>query len=527
MGMKITLRYPEDHHSLILDCREGESLLEAMERQKVSYRAECGGRGACGKCRIKLLAGELKITSWDRACFREEELQQGYRLSCKAYPEEDCLLELLPGFETRDYAVVTEASVHDTVANSMETRSEGQALYANPLRTGQKLSIAIDLGTTTLVFALVDHRGRVIRTYSSLNPQRAFGADVISRIKASTEGKKELLRDRIRAELKEGIWTLIHQEEIEPDGIGQIMLAGNTTMIHLLMGYDCSSLGTYPFTPVNIKRLRIKTKEILSLEDQIPFTIFPGISAFVGGDILAGLLACGFDRTDRVNLLVDLGTNGEMALGNRKQILVTSTAAGPAFEGGNLSCGMGSIPGAISHVRIEEGIGRFDTIGGKPPIGICGTGVLELTAELLNNGWMDENGLLADPYFEQGFEIGGMKFLQKDVRELQMAKAAVRAGIEILVRRHGIAFEKIDKVYLAGGFGYRMDVAKAVRIGLFPPELETKIVAVGNSSLSGMIRCLTDEAAEAGMEQLLAVAQEIHLSNEADFNERYLEAMSF
>ncbi len=553
MSTRIRLRLPENQQSITLDCREGESLLEALLRHKLPYRAECGGRGTCGKCRIRVLEGELRISSWDRAFFREEELKLGYRLSCKAYPEEDCLIELFAGFEDRGYEIITAMSGKGHEAEAPSSPAKEEQITATAGKHGQDLSIGIDLGTTTLAFALVDRTGRVIRTHASLNPQRVYGADVISRIKASTEGRKEHLRELIRTELKQGIRELLKPDGTEPEQIrqrkpegkepeqirqrkpegkepeliGQIMLAGNTTMIHLLMGYDCRGLGIYPFTPVNVNMVRQDTGELLSEAYSIPITILPGVSAFVGGDILAGLLACGFDKAEELCLFVDLGTNGEMALGNRNKILVSSTAAGPAFEGGNLSCGVGSIPGAISHVMLAEGACSYETIGGKPAIGICGTGVIELVSELLRTGRMDESGLLAEPYFEQGFELAGMSFLQKDIRELQMAKAAIRAGIEILARRYGISYADIHKVYLAGGFGYKLDVAKAVHIGLFPPELAGRIEAVGNSALAGSIRCLTKEEDLAELERLRSVSQEIHLSNEGDFYESYIGAMSF
>jgi uncharacterized 2Fe-2S/4Fe-4S cluster protein (DUF4445 family) len=561
LNRKIRLRLPKVDEIITLNCREGESLLEALLRNKLPYRADCGGRGTCGKCRVKLLEGKLKITAWDKALFGEEELKEGYRLSCKAYPEEDCLIELLSAYDGQGYEIVTDMAgmahreeslssqakeqpvkVKELQAhvNEQLTQAKNQQAYAEEQQTQAKeqnikikelrkhaISIAIDLGTTTLVFALVDHGGRVIRTYSSLNPQRAYGADVISRIKASTEGRKEILRDLIRAELEQGIKEVIRIEGIRKEEIRQIMLAGNTSMIHLLMGYDCSTLGVYPFNPVNLDRIETEAKDLLSEAYEMPFIILPGISAFVGGDILAGLLACGFDRSEELCLFVDLGTNGEMALGNHNRILVSSTAAGPAFEGGNLSCGVGSIPGAISHVAIKEGVCSYETIGGKTPVGICGTGVIELVSELLRNGFMDESGLLADPYFEEGFEIAGMRFLQKDIRELQMAKAAVRTGIEILIRKYGVSCGDIHKVYLAGGFGYKLNVAKAVHIGLFPPELKDRIEAVGNSCLAGIIRCLTKEADLGDMEKVRSVSQELHLSNEPDFYESYIGAMSF
>ncbi len=565
MSTKITLLLPEEHQTLTIDCLEGESLLEAMLRQKVIYRADCGGRGTCGKCRVKVLAGELKVTAWDTRVLSEEELQQGYRLSCKAYPEDKLSIELISGYETAGYEVVADlpgnrsgntpdnkpdnkpdskpdnkadAKLYNIADNDTDNRTGDEAGLKDPVKQLQvtgisgdsiiDLAVAIDLGTTTLAYALVDRiAGRVIKTHTSLNPQRNYGADVISRIKASADGKKDILKSMIRLELEEGIRALISMAGIGPNQLNQIVIAGNTTMIHLLMGYDCSTLGVYPFTPVNISIIRMEAKEVFSDIFHMPLTILPGISAFIGGDILAGLLSCGFDRTEELCLLVDLGTNGELALGNRNKILVTSTAAGPAFEGVNISCGVGSIPGAISHVTIEEEECRYETIGGKPPVGICGTGVIELTSELLRDGKMDETGLLADPFFEQGYDIGGMKFLQRDVRELQMAKAAIRAGIELLVSKLGIACHEINKVYLAGGFGYKMDVSKALHIGLFPPELAGKIEAVGNCSLGGAITSLTDKAADIRMEKLMQVAQEVHLSNESDFSDLYIEAISF
>lgn len=529
MSTEITLLLPEEHKTLTIECLIGESLLEAMLRQKVTYRADCGGRGTCGKCKVKVLTGELKITAWDTRVFSKEELQQGYRLSCKAYPEEKLSIELISGFDIAGFEVVADMSVNQKDNNTDNKPNNKESNKADGIADSiTDLSVAIDLGTTTLAYALVDRKdGRIIKTHTSLNPQRNYGADVISRMKASVDGKKDILKSLIRMELEEGIKELTEKVGLEPDQISQIVIAGNTTMIHLFMGYDCSSLGVYPFTPVNISTIRMEAKEVFSDIFQMPLTILPGISVFVGGDILAGLLSCGFDKAEELRLFVDLGTNGELALGNRNKILVTSTAAGPAFEGVGISCGVGSIPGAISHVTIEGEICRYETIGDRTPVGICGTGVIELTSELLGSGKLDDTGLLADPYFEHGYEIGGLRFLQKDVRELQMAKAAIRAGIELLVRKFGVACHEIDKVYLAGGFGYKMDVSKALHIGLFPPELTGRIEAVGNCSLAGAITSLTDEAADTRMMMLLQVAQEVHLSNEPDFNDLYIESISF
>ncbi|MCC8029436.1 MAG: ATP-binding protein [Lachnospiraceae bacterium] len=342
----------------------------------------------------------------------------------------------------------------------------------------------------------------------------------------------------------------------------------------------------------------------------------------MGADITAGLLACGFDRTDRVNVLIDLGTNGEMAVGNREKIMVTSTAAGPAFEGGNISCGMGSMPGAISRVEIRGGqtgisvgktgtsggqagisVGKtgtsggktdasgektvcgFDgedvsartdagiesrdivcyttgerlsgdssgkekqsscaevrtgqgdifcrTIGGRAPVGLCGTGVIETVYELLKNEWIDETGLLDEAYFDDGFVLaasaagGDIRFTQKDVREVQLAKSAVRAGLETLLLRYGVTYREIGTLYLAGGFGARIDLKKAAGIGLLPEELLGKAAAVGNSALRGAAEFLRDEHAAARMEQIIQVSEEVQLAADKDFNRFYMEYMMF
>ncbi|MDD4112323.1 MAG: ASKHA domain-containing protein, partial [Herbinix sp.] len=330
-----------------------------------------------------------------------------------------------------------------------------------------------------------------------------------------------------RDELRRGFLYILQRQGINFELIKKIVISGNTTMIHLLMGYPCDGLGSYPFTPVNLGLINTFTDDLFDIANRIPVMILPGISVFVGADITAGLLANGIDREDKPCLFIDLGTNGEMAVGNRDKILVTSTAAGPAFEGGNISCGIGSVSGAICHVTFEKGQLSYDTINAQPAVGICGTGVIELVSELLDEGIIDWTGLLMDPYFDEGYEIAGMKFIQKDIRELQMAKSAIRAGVDILVGRFGISYEQIDKVYIAGGFGYHLDIDKAINIGLLPKALVNKARAVGNTSLSGAIDALIDSDANARMNHIVSTSEEIHLSNEEDFNDLFVKYMSF
>lgn len=499
-------------------------LLKALLAQGIYVSAACGGKGTCGKCKIRVVAGELEITGSDRAKFSDKELEQGYRLACKAYPKSACTIRIVSGDEA-DFEVVSEivpgiSSFHN------QDRLSGQQK--------EEYAFAIDIGTTTVAISLVNLATKQIQnTYTTINKQRAYGADVISRIKASIEGKREELRQSIRKDLLEGIKSLTEENQLDKSKISSVVIAGNTTMGHLLLGYSCETLGVYPFTPVNIDRIEQSFAEVFEEEYLTARVILlPGITTFVGGDIVAGLLTCGFDQMEKPCLLIDLGTNGEMAIGNKDKILVASTAAGPAFEGGNISCGVGSIAGAICGVRLGESM-VYDTIGQKPPIGICGTGVIELASELLKTELMDETGLLCDEYFDSGFVLAKdpqgneIALTQRDIRELQMAKSAIRAGAETLIRRFGITYEEIDRVYLAGGFGYKVNLEKAVNIGLLPEELQDRIIAIGNSSLSGAVNYLVEDEAPKRMDYMKSISSEVHLANDTDFNDFYIEYMAF
>ena len=418
-------------------------------------------------------------------------------------------------------------------------------------------AIAIDLGTTTLVFALVNKvSSQVVHTVTMLNSQRKYGADVLSRIQASADGKKNELRASIQKDLREGIDKLVKEyttttEVIElfkqqPLKVENIVISGNTTMTHLLMGYDCSALGVYPFKAVNTELIEGIAREIIGYshniqgqETEIPVTVLPSISAFVGGDIVSGLYTLDFVNNKEISLFVDLGTNGEIALGNCDRILTTSVAAGPAFEGGNISCGTGSVAGAICAVTITRNVEdsegntsqlfnvQIKTIHNAQPCGICGTGVIETISELLKCGLVDETGLLADEYFDNGFSLTNTEnpilFTQQDIRQFQLAKAAVRTGIEVLTKEYGITIAEIDKVYIAGGFGYHLNIEKSASIGLIPPELADRAVAVGNTSLAGVVKYLSDPNALHILQRIKNASEDIILANDGDFQEVYLK----
>lgn len=501
-----------------------ESILEVMLRNNLHLNASCGGKGNCGKCKIRLFEGNLEATAQDKVKFTEEELAMGYRLSCYAFPKEDCIICLEAGDEA-DFEILVDQPSERSLFTEVEDTAYG---------------VAIDIGTTTIAISLVGLMSkRTLHTYTTINKQRGLGADVISRMLASNEGKNKLLQEMVRNDLLEGIRESINETKINQSLVKKITIAGNTTMGHLLMGYSCESLGAYPFIPVNIGTIQQSFSEIFESDYlDASVTLLPGISTFVGADIVAGLINCSFDESEESCLLIDLGTNGEMAIGNKNKILVTSTAAGLAFEGGNISCGIGSISGAISDFTIDGNQSSYHTIHGKPPIGICGTGVIEITSEILKTGIIDETGLLEEKYFTEGYEItteghndnnegNKIVFTQRDIREIQLAKAAVRAGIEILIRRYGITYHQINTVYLAGGFGYKINIEKAIHIGLLPKELAGKIKAIGNSSLAGAKLYLLEKDAKDRIKNIISVAEEINLANDKDFNDLYVDNMFF
>lgn len=392
----------------------------------------------------------------------------------------------------------------------------------NGKNTGKSV-ICIDIGTTTLAFSMIKKNGQDVE-YTAMNMQRRFGADVISRIEAANRGRGSELREIIIFQIINGVKTLIEKCAEEPE---IIVISGNTVMTHLLMGYPCNSLGEYPFKPYSADTVVTSFDKLTNNKMlDIPVTVIGGISAFVGGDIVSGLYMCDFDLSDNINLFIDLGTNGEMAVGGKDKIFVTSTAAGPAFEGGKISCGTGSIDGAICSVDIKSK--TIKTINDKEACGICGTGIIETVAGLWENGLIDETGLLNKKYFDKGYPVtDNIMFTQQDIREIQTAKSAIRSGIEMLIKKIGKNYNQIEKVYLAGGFGYRLTPEKACSIGLIPKELLGKIEAVGNSSLGGAVKYAYSADGEKRVKNIQSISEEFSLAQDEYFNELYLKYMYF
>lgn len=353
-------------------------------------------------------------------------------------------------------------------------------------KNGERL-VTADIGTTTVAMELYGTDGTAEDQFAAVNPQTGYGADVLSRIQAAENpAAADKMREMARDVLGRGISRF--QERLKEGESLRMVLAANTTMVYLLMGWDTAELGKAPFLASHLEAVETDIAGV-------PTYIMQGLSAFVGGDIVAGILSCGMTEREEITLLIDLGTNAEMALGNRKRLIACSAAAGPAFEGG---------------------VNR----------GVWGADMIRILARLRREGIVDGTGLLADPFFETGVRIGDVCVTQKSVRAIQLAKGAIAAGIKILAKRYGISLNQIDRVVLAGGFGYRLDPRCAVEIGLLPPELGRKTVPGGNTALAGALRLgrsLFGEGEPVHKEPLSA--ETLNLAEIPEFQELYIESM--
>ena len=494
---------------------KGMSLYDALRISGISFGAPCAGNGTCGACKIKVLEGELEITAKDRELLCREELEAGFRLACQAYPKKSCSVAILK----KEFVAVTNYQGNEECL--------GESVVECSQMLHKEYAIAIDLGTTTLAYELFSIKtGRIIKTGTSVNPQRIYGADVITRMEQSDNGRREMLKQVLRQTMKKDMARLL--EDIEIENVRSVAISGNTAMVHLFMGYPCEGLDRYPFHPVTLNAISSDALTLQLMDIAIPVQITAGISAYVGGDILAGLGSQDILSEEKPCLFLDLGTNVEMALFNGKdKIYVTSAPAGPAFEAVNISCGVPGVKGAISAITISGGKQTIQTIGEKEAIGFCGSGILEAIYELLKNHFMDETGLLSDAYFEKGYPVGKFKITQNDIRQIQLAKSAVFSAITILLQRAGLRACDVEKIYLAGGFGFHLNIEKAIGIGLFPSDFWGKIQPIGNASLHGTKQILRKIVTEKELSKVVSSCEEIYLANEKEFQNFFMDNMNF
>jgi len=473
--------------------QSGESLLNGLRRKGVFVTAPCGGKGICGKCTV-----EVEGVGWVKAC--------GF------YPDKEIRVTVP---EVSPMLILTESFWPDPEP----------PFDPFPPGAQQDLGLAIDLGTTTVVVFLEDiqyHRNLGVRSFP--NPQQAYGADVISRIHYAAEhphGTRKLQNSILESIAEAGL-LMCQELGADPDRVGRIVIAGNTTMQHLVKGTNPKSLATFPFRPVFLEEQQIPG--LFSGFKQAHVELIPSLASYIGADIVAGFAAVSLQANPGWNLFLDIGTNGEIVLWNKDRILTCATAAGPAFEGARISCGMPGIEGAIRTVNSD---GSYETIGSKPPAGLCGSGLVDAVALLLNNGTIDATGYLPADAPIVSVNSSVVALVPQDIRELQLAKGAIAAGVEILMMEAGIKAEKIARVYLAGGFGYALHDWSTTRIGLIPAKLENRLIRAGNTSGLGARLWLHSEEFRDYTRNIIPRMEYVELSDHPEFNDRFVMNIGF
>ncbi|BCS82065.1 ferredoxin [Caldicellulosiruptor diazotrophicus] len=592
--MPVVRVYAKNEIVVEIEVQKCSNLLDVLQKNSFDIEASCGGKGVCGKCKVRVKKGQKpyleNLTQEEKRHLREDEISSGVRLACRVEISEDLDVFLkkssektnilshftLNDFEREDNIIVKKVvlqppSLDDQKSYELRLKEAiGDCNLKILPRTLQKLArlkeqefyaiiysdevvdvknsslafgLAVDVGTTTVVCYLVDMvKKEVVDFYSFINPQKKFGADVISRIDFAKEKEEGLfiLQNEIIKALNESIQILTSRNYISQDDILRIVFVGNPTMLHLLLGVDPQTIAVSPFVPVFTESVYAKPNDLgLEINPAGAIEILSSISAYVGSDIVAGILSTKLHKSPKVSLLLDLGTNGEMVLGSSSFMLACSTAAGPAFEGVNISCGMGAVEGAIDSVKIENGKVHFTTIGSKQPVGICGSGVVDVIAYMLKEAIIDETGRFCDKnnvyksYIkqvnnQQAFFITDSVYItQRDIREIQLAKAAISAGIKTMIEYAKITEDDIENVYLAGGFGNYINPWSAVEIGIIPKKLQNKIILVGNSAGAGALLVLLSKKMEFEAQEIVKKVNYIELSNSAEFNKFFMESMIF
>jgi uncharacterized 2Fe-2S/4Fe-4S cluster protein (DUF4445 family) len=590
----------------------GVTVFDAASWNGIAIDSTCGGHGTCKKCRIRIEDGDIPVSQLDTRAFTQQELEAGWRLACRAQAAGSLEIEvpplvtrpkaatvgvgrqviLRPALQKR-YVELDEPTLQDQrsdlqrlqdAIDDLELRAEAGVLRRLPpvLResdfrvtavvvddllidvepgdtTDRLHALAYDLGTTTVVATLIDvGTGTPVAVASMLNKQQPFGADVISRISATMLDESALSRlNGLAAEtLQELADDVCEQAGIEPTQVYEVALAGNATMTSLALGVDPAPLGVAPFILASQSYPELPAAELgLQLHPDAQATVFPALGAYVGGDLVAGMLATGMTRDRRLRLLIDVGTNCEVVLGSADGVVCTAAPAGPAFEAAQIACGMRAADGAIEVVRLREGAVELDVIGDAEPAGICGSGLVDAAAELVRVGLLDASGRFVseeeaeriDPQLAtrltartdgtrvfvlswaagDGDVDGSVYLSQRDVRELQFAKAAIATGWRLLVEDLGIDEKEIQQVLLAGSFGSYLSPSSAIRIGLVPKLALTRIVAAGNVAGEGAKMALLSLQERHAAQAILDEVRYIELSDRPDFNDRFVEQLAF
>jgi uncharacterized 2Fe-2S/4Fe-4S cluster protein (DUF4445 family) len=604
---RVRLRFEPDGNEVRVP--SGTPIFDAASWNGIAIDSTCGGYGTCKKCKVKILSGDVPVGPIDPRAFTPAELEDGWRLACRAGAREDLVVEV-PPLQTRPKAamvgvgrhvilrpavvkrhlVIEEPTLEDQRSDlqrvldglddlepsvSIEMLRElGTTMRAAKFdvtavvcdrelialepgdTTARRYAIAFDLGTTTVVATLLDlDNGQPAAVRSMLNRQQPYGADVITRISATMmdSGALQALRDRAHETLAELTGEVLAEADVAPAEVYEITVCGNVTMMQLALGIDPEPLSMAPFVVAAHELPPVKAFDFgVDIHPRAPAFVFPSLGAYVGGDIVAGMLASGLTRDRRLRLYIDVGTNSEMALGSVDRVLATAAPAGPAFEAAQIRCGMRAADGAIEGVKIGADDLTLEVIGDCEPVGMCGSGLVDAVAELVQCGLLDRSGrFIPDEDAHEQFpalasrltKIGEERvfvlqwrgddpadsvFLsQRDVRELQFAKASIATGWDILLRELGVDASEISQVLLAGSFGAYLTPLSAVRIGLVPRMALPRIVSAGNVAGEGAKIAALSLRERAEAESILREVEYVELSGRADFNDLFIDQLAF
>jgi uncharacterized 2Fe-2S/4Fe-4S cluster protein (DUF4445 family) len=593
--------------------KEGESVLHALWRQEIYLTASCGGKGTCGKCKVKLLEGKADIPSPGK--ITEAETAEGLALACRAFPKGDLLIDIPEGSrlvvgqriavsDTTDLAeylapgaAITPLVGHvnltlppptlddnisdlarikraleeagfgamrysrdfvstlghalreagwDITLSYIAPRDEArqEAIFVSPGGDAKKYGIAVDIGTTTVVVYLVDLTdGNIVDVGLTYNSQMRWGDDIITRIVHATEGGSlDELRRAVVGDINNIVSVLIAKHGIARDAVECATIAGNTTMTQLLWGFDPGTIREEPYIPtLNSYPLWQARSANLKINRRAPIYTLPQVASYVGGDIVSGVLASKMHRKDELALFMDIGTNGEIALGNNEWLMCAATSAGPCFEGSGIRHGMRATDGAIEKVKIDPVSyePQISVIGDVPPTGICGSGMIDAIAEMFLTGVLDQKGKLKEDLGtdrivrgDEGLEFvihreGGhnITLTEVDVENILRAKAAIYAGVSLIVSEMGMGMDDIQKVYIAGGFGRYIDIERAVVLGMLPDIPVERFEYLGNTSIAGAYLTLLSEELRAEAEDVASKMTYVELSVSGRYMDEYMSAM--
>jgi uncharacterized 2Fe-2S/4Fe-4S cluster protein (DUF4445 family) len=587
----------------------GTPIFDAASWNGIAIDSTCGGHGTCKKCKVRIVSGDMPLSSVDPRAFTTEELRAGWRLACRANARGDLVVDV-PPLQTRPKAalvgvgrhvilrpavqkrhlVLQEATLEDQRSDLQRVldglddlephapiellRTLGGTLRRSHFdvtavvcdeelidvepgdTTARRFAIAFDLGTTTVVATLLDlGSGQPAAVRSMLNRQQPYGADVITRVSATMmdDGALEQLRQRAHETFAELTAEVLADASVDPHEVYDITVCGNVTMMQMALGIDPEPLSMAPFTVATHTFPPTRAVEFgVNVHPRASAYVFPSLGAYVGGDIVAGMLATGLTRDRRLRLFIDVGTNSEIALGSAERVLATAAPAGPAFEAAQIKCGMRAADGAIEGVKVNAGSLDLDVIGDVDPVGMCGSGLVDAVAELVHAGLLDHSGrFIPDEVAAEmhpalaprltkigeervfvlhwrGNDPADSVFLsQRDVRELQFAKGSIATGWEILVRELGVEVGDITQVLLAGSFGAYLTPLSAVRIGLVPRIALPRIVSAGNVAGEGAKIAALSLRERAEAQSILREVEYVELSGRADFNDLFIDKLSF